>query len=505
MMPRLLSEITSNGEAAFPWKLHRVLEEAERLGFSDVVSWQGNRAFKVHDPKNFEKSIMKEYFNQTRYKSFQRQLNIYGFERITIGADIGSYTHQLLVRGKPNICRFMVRTKVKNKGSKASNNNGSSSNNLAQYKPKRSSQAQARATSMRPSTSLSALRTSMALVAQQQAQRRSTIPRSTGCPVGNARSTSVSTSIDVNNAKMHDNDSSRRTSADGAVAPKSIPGKGPTGFRNDIFASSAPFDNDCKLRRLGFHNYSNNFSESRDMKDIKKITTVTMSSQTLPSTIQSMPSTADEDFSKELFASEEFGFLREDKQGDASGLDNNSIRTVSAQASDHIMFQRSHQQLDPFCPDPIQESQPVQQQQHRQMQQEQQRKHECQRLQLQIEQLQNRIVLLNNNQNHNQAPQELPRQPNINNNNSGNSNYLCNGVAAIEPGDRGTINAPFREISPQNTIGNNSNYFDNNKNPLENCTDELCLDPTPINDCQVAVFGCSTNSVRRSISFSSFP
>ncbi len=72
-MPRLLSEITSNGEAAFPWKLHRVLEESERCGFRDIVSWQGSRAFKVHDPKNFEKSIMKKYFNQTRYKSFQRQ------------------------------------------------------------------------------------------------------------------------------------------------------------------------------------------------------------------------------------------------------------------------------------------------------------------------------------------------------------------------------------------------------------------------------------------------
>jgi hypothetical protein len=72
-VPRMLSEITSNGEAAFPWKLHRVLEESEKCGFSDIVSWQGNRSFKVHNPKNFEKLIMKKYFNQTRYKSFQRQ------------------------------------------------------------------------------------------------------------------------------------------------------------------------------------------------------------------------------------------------------------------------------------------------------------------------------------------------------------------------------------------------------------------------------------------------
>jgi len=70
---RLLSETTSNGETAFPWKLHIVLEESERQGFDDVISWQGDKAFKVHEPKKFEDSIMKEYFNQTQYKSFQRQ------------------------------------------------------------------------------------------------------------------------------------------------------------------------------------------------------------------------------------------------------------------------------------------------------------------------------------------------------------------------------------------------------------------------------------------------
>ncbi len=80
--PRLLSEITSNGEVAFPWKLHRVLEESDRLGFEDIVSWQGNRAFKVHDPKSFENTIMKKYFNQTRYKSFQRQRKLHMLFRL---------------------------------------------------------------------------------------------------------------------------------------------------------------------------------------------------------------------------------------------------------------------------------------------------------------------------------------------------------------------------------------------------------------------------------------
>jgi hypothetical protein len=117
---KLLNETTSTGIPAFPWKLHDVLEDAEKKGFTNIISWTLNgRAFKVHDQKAFEIQIMSKYFNQTQYKSFQRQLNIYNFIRITSGECKGSYTHDLLVRGKPDICRFMVRTKIKRKGSKS--------------------------------------------------------------------------------------------------------------------------------------------------------------------------------------------------------------------------------------------------------------------------------------------------------------------------------------------------------------------------------------------------
>ena len=64
---------TVSAETAFPFKLHVVLDQSEKLGFDNVISWQGNNAFMVHKPKKFEDSIMKEYFNQTLYKSFQKQ------------------------------------------------------------------------------------------------------------------------------------------------------------------------------------------------------------------------------------------------------------------------------------------------------------------------------------------------------------------------------------------------------------------------------------------------
>jgi hypothetical protein len=71
---KLLSETTSTGIPSFPWKLHNVLEDAERNGFTNIVSWtMGGRAFRVHNQRDFENTIMKRYFNHKQYKSFQRQ------------------------------------------------------------------------------------------------------------------------------------------------------------------------------------------------------------------------------------------------------------------------------------------------------------------------------------------------------------------------------------------------------------------------------------------------
>jgi hypothetical protein len=63
----------SKAASTFPMKLHFMLMESERMGFEDVVCWLGNYAFKVIDTHRFSVEIMPIYFNQTKYKSFQRQ------------------------------------------------------------------------------------------------------------------------------------------------------------------------------------------------------------------------------------------------------------------------------------------------------------------------------------------------------------------------------------------------------------------------------------------------
>jgi len=104
----------------FPFKLHTMLNDAENnqsAALSGIVSWlpQGN-GFIVYVTKNFTKLVMPHYFGgNIQYRSFQRQLNIYGFKRITERKSpyFGAYCHPLLRRGSPHLCLGMIRVKVK--------------------------------------------------------------------------------------------------------------------------------------------------------------------------------------------------------------------------------------------------------------------------------------------------------------------------------------------------------------------------------------------------------
>jgi len=104
---------------AFPFKLHSLLENAEKSNRCDIISWMPNgKAFKIHKPKDFADFIMPQYFNQTKYRSFQRQLYIYGFDRVKdkTSDDNGAYFHNLFVRGETDLCLDMTRQKIKGTG-----------------------------------------------------------------------------------------------------------------------------------------------------------------------------------------------------------------------------------------------------------------------------------------------------------------------------------------------------------------------------------------------------
>lgn len=104
---------------AFPFKLHSILENADKVGQDHIISWlPSGKAFKIHKPKEFADAIMPQYFNQTKYRSFQRQLYIYGFDRIKdkLSNDFGAYFHELFIRGASDLCLDMQRQKIKGTG-----------------------------------------------------------------------------------------------------------------------------------------------------------------------------------------------------------------------------------------------------------------------------------------------------------------------------------------------------------------------------------------------------
>lgn len=97
----------------FPEKLHRMLIEMEGKGLSDVVSFfPHGRAFVVHDMNRFVSEVMPQYFKQSKWNSFSRQLNLYGFIRINSGPDAGGYYHELFLKGRPNLSFHMRRVGV---------------------------------------------------------------------------------------------------------------------------------------------------------------------------------------------------------------------------------------------------------------------------------------------------------------------------------------------------------------------------------------------------------
>lgn len=94
----------------FPSKLFQLLEDAEHKDFEDVVSWVLDGAgFKVHDRTKFVKELMPLYFDQTHYQSFRRQLNLYGFTRVSKGGDKGVYFHGLFLRSERDSCHVLIR------------------------------------------------------------------------------------------------------------------------------------------------------------------------------------------------------------------------------------------------------------------------------------------------------------------------------------------------------------------------------------------------------------
>ena len=53
----------SSADSTYVLRIHEMLEDAERMGDTDIISWQKHgRAFKIHKEDEFVKKIMPRYF-----------------------------------------------------------------------------------------------------------------------------------------------------------------------------------------------------------------------------------------------------------------------------------------------------------------------------------------------------------------------------------------------------------------------------------------------------------
>ena len=106
----------------FPLKLHEMLDQVVAEGMEHIVSWQPHgRCFVVHKPKEFV-ALLPQYFKLSKLASFQRQLNLYGFQRLTRGRDRGGYYHELFLKGRVFLAHSIQRIKVKGTGVRARSN-----------------------------------------------------------------------------------------------------------------------------------------------------------------------------------------------------------------------------------------------------------------------------------------------------------------------------------------------------------------------------------------------
>lgn len=131
----------SNSRTKYVASVHSMLEDAERHGFSDVVSWVPHgRCFKVHNEKRFENEVCKfmkvkvsknvilepqicnmthhvllhtvsNYFS-AKLPSFYRWLRAWGFTRMLGGKDRGCWYHRFFVRGATDLVQNLSRNEM---------------------------------------------------------------------------------------------------------------------------------------------------------------------------------------------------------------------------------------------------------------------------------------------------------------------------------------------------------------------------------------------------------
>jgi len=89
----------------FPQKLMEVLSDPE---ISNVITWLPHgKGFIILQKLKFSINIMPLYFKHSKFTSFTRKLNRWGFTRVSKGPEMGAYYHKFFHRGNYLLCMQM--------------------------------------------------------------------------------------------------------------------------------------------------------------------------------------------------------------------------------------------------------------------------------------------------------------------------------------------------------------------------------------------------------------
>jgi len=101
----------------FPQMVHQILEDTAKAGTNNILAWEDDgTSFHIYEPHVFNDTLLPRYSKKkTKFRSFQRQLNIYGFK---MTKKSGVYRHPLFRRGHMgSIARMRPRVQQKKKAS----------------------------------------------------------------------------------------------------------------------------------------------------------------------------------------------------------------------------------------------------------------------------------------------------------------------------------------------------------------------------------------------------
>ena len=103
-------------KTTFPVKLYRALLDAKARGLTDVCSFMPSGAtFRIHDPNRFMEEIAPQYFRQTKYMSFLRQLQLYEFTRVVEAHTVDCYAHKYFQESRPELLPNVRRKQQSNR------------------------------------------------------------------------------------------------------------------------------------------------------------------------------------------------------------------------------------------------------------------------------------------------------------------------------------------------------------------------------------------------------